>query len=165
MHCPGCGKPVSEGAKWCPSCGHPVGDGVSLARPSVASEKKGMDPAIIASVIVVVAVTVIGVIALLTVFASSHDLRADLSFYASNSWLGLGSSGDVEVWGYIYNYGSSSCLGTLHLSIYDGYSWHKYTELLGLINGNGGSVYFSEVYYFDALDSDAVQVKYELSGD
>ena len=68
------------------------------------------------------------------------------------------------MWGEIFNYGSRNCLATLHLEIFDGYSWHQYTELLGLIRGDGDSVYFSEVYYFSQLDADAVEVEYSLTG-
>lgn len=166
VKCPNCGAENPDSAKFCQMCARQLSQyyqnqisapvAPNLPKPKTHSNQL---------IITVVAVVVVVIVALAVyVIALKPDLRAELSYYAANDWLGLASSGTVSVDGQIYNYGYFEGGGTVYLHVYDGYTWHDYYVPTGVVPG-GGSVYFDWGTSYTMMDEDLVQVEYSLIGD
>lgn len=156
-HCVSCGREIDWNALFCPYCGHDF----RSPSPHVALPQHGKNRStMIAVVVVIVLVALVAVVVGAFVLAPKADLRADLSYYASNDDTMYG--GTIVVYGTVYNYGDKMGDGTMNFHIYDGFQWHNYSAPTGVVPANG-SVDFDWSTHFDLMDENYVQVEYTLT--
>lgn len=164
MRCPSCGRDNGEGVRFCQWCGAAFVPPVTFA-PSVPYQyppsNKDNNTVLIAIAVIVVILAVIGVVVLASLLSPEAHLRADLSFSASNDNPGLAGSGSISVSGVIYNYGISDVDCDVHLRVFDGYVWHDFDVLIGVVHA-GGEHWLSWSANFDPMDANNVQVEHTL---
>lgn len=162
--CVSCGRTIDWDVSHCPYCGHdfrlPRPGPSQLAQPPKTKNNTALIVAIVVIVVVVVLVGALAAIASISV--PKADLRAQLTYSASNDYLGLGSGGTIEVSGTIYNYGQADGGGTVQLHIYDGTSWHDYSVSTGVVAAEL-FVPFDWSVHYDSLDTSTCQVQYTLT--
>jgi len=157
IRCPRCGREVPDSVSYCAVCGSPVGEAYARAQYAMQKplrEKKGTCTALVV-VIVVVILAIVGGVVLFMFQASSSPFTADLRWQV----LTYG----VEVYGRIYNHGSSDAVAILHLRIFDGTDWHKYDVSVGLVPANGFKFIRYTATGLDTSDYDSVNVQYSVS--
>ena len=180
--CPDCGAELPATVSACPGCGVRFGRKLAAPpeevsneatvqyippqRPSSAGRKSShLNPSrVMLTIVLVVIFTSLSMAYNLGLFdpkPPEPEPEASLSGFfhwsAMGDIFGGGEGGSIFISGDISNSGDVDGSGTVHMRVFDGYSWHDYSKGTGIVPA-GGEVRFEYSASFERIIVDDVQV-------